>query len=210
MTADDKRRSAHVVEVLPEDRVEAAVTVLCDAFYDYPVMRHVVGEAGDDYDVRLRALVGFFVAARVLREEPMLAVIDEDLVVAVAILSSPGEREAPPDLAERREVVWAELGVAARERYEALGHIWQQFTIPDPHYHLNMIGVCRSHSGRGLGGLLLDAVHELSQRESGSCGVSLTTEDPANVSLYEHYGYEIVGHAICSPEYETWGFFRRD
>ena len=205
-----KKRGQYLVEVLPVDRTEEALDVLCDAFYDYPVMRHVVGEDGDDYDKRLRTLIGFFLAARVLREEPMLAVIDDGRVVAVAILTSPGDRAAPAALLERREVVWAELGQAARERYEALGHIWQEFTIPDRHYHLNMIGVCRTHGGRGLGGLLLDAVHELSRGESGSCGVSLTTEDPANVSLYEHYGYEIVGHAICSPDFETWSFFRGD
>ena len=107
-------------------------------------------------------------------------------------------------------MVWSELGKAARERYEKLGEIWQQFTIPDSHYHLNMIGVSRSHNGSGLGRLLLDAVHELSRDEPNSIGVSLTTEDPANVSLYEYFGYEIVGSAMFSPSYETWSFFRRD
>jgi len=209
MASNDKHRS-HSVQVLSPDRTEEALDVLCDSFYDYPVMRHVVGEAGDDYDKRLRTLIGFFLAARVLREEPMLAVIDDGRVVAVAILTSPGERDAPPALAERREVVWGELGEAARGRYEALGEMWQRFAIPESHYHLNMIGVSRSHNGSGLGRLLLDAVHELSRQEPISSGVSLTTEDPANVSLYEYFGYEIVGHARFSPEYETWTFFRRD
>ena len=35
-------------------------------------------------------------------------------------------------------------------------------------------------------------------------------EDPANVSLYQYFGYEIVGNAMFAPEYETWAFFRRD
>jgi len=208
--AKNDRQQSYSVQILSTARTEEALDVLCDAFYDYPVMRHVVGETGDDYDKRLRKLVGFFLAARVLREEPMLAVIDDGHVIAVAIINSPGDREAPQTLLDLREVVWGELGQDARERYEKLGEIWQEFMIPDPHYHLNMIGVLRTHSGRGLGGLLLDAVHELSQNEPGSCGVSLTTEDPVNVPLYEHYGYEVVGHAICSPDFETWGFFRRD
>jgi hypothetical protein len=37
--------------------------------------------------------------------------------------------------------------------------------------------------------------------------VSLTTEVPQNVRLYEHFGYEVVGHARVSPELETWGLF---
>ena len=149
MTTPDNQ--SYSVEVLSPSRTSEALDVLCDSFYDYPVMRHVVGEVGEEYDHKLRTLIGFFLAARVLREEPMLAVEDEGRVVAIAILTSPGDGAAPPALAEKREIVWAELGQAARERYEALGEIWAQFTIPESHYHLNMIGVARTHGGSGLG-----------------------------------------------------------
>ncbi|UCG87183.1 MAG: GNAT family N-acetyltransferase [Gemmatimonadota bacterium] len=199
-----------MVTELPPDRADEAVAVLCDAFHQYPVMRHVIGPAGGGYDSRLNTLVGFFVAARILRKEPILAIEDADQVAAVAILTSPGDREAPAELSGLREKVWHELGAPARQRYEALGRIWQQFAIPEPHYHLNMIGVRRLHAGRGLGGRLLDAVHELSGSEPGSSGVSLTTEDPSNVALYERFGYEIVGHAKVTDGFETWAFFRRD
>lgn len=59
-------------ELLP-DQAEDAVTVLCDAFYDYPVMRYVL-RPSSEYDHRLRSLIGFFVAARVLREELVLGI----------------------------------------------------------------------------------------------------------------------------------------
>jgi hypothetical protein len=36
-------------------------------------------------------------------------------------------------------------------------------------------------------------------------GVTLTTGDQANVSLYEHLGYEVVGQATVAPELRTWG-----
>ena len=64
MVEPDNRTGGSAVEELPADRAEEAVAVLCDSFYDYPVMRHVIGEAGDDYDMRLQTLIGFFVAAR--------------------------------------------------------------------------------------------------------------------------------------------------
>jgi hypothetical protein len=38
----------------------------------------------------------------------------------------------------------------------------------------------------------------------------LTTEDPANVPLYESFGYEITGHARVSADVETWAFYRPD
>jgi len=210
LAGSDRSTDRGTVTRLHNSRADEAVTVLCDAFREYPVMRYVIGPAGDEYDSRLGTLVSFFAAARILRKEPVLAVEEAGQVAAVAILTSPGDREAPAELAELREKVWQELGSAARQRYETLGRIWQQFTVPEPHYHLNMIGVLRSHAGRGLARRLLDAVHELSRSEPGSSGVSLTTEDPSNVALYEYFGYEIVGHAKVSDGFETWAFFRRD
>ena len=41
-------------------------------------------------------------------------------------------------------------------------------------------------------------------------GVTLTTEDQANVSLYEQLGYEVVGQVVVAPELRTRGFFRPD
>jgi ribosomal protein S18 acetylase RimI-like enzyme len=210
MGGQHRRNDLDVVEELPPDRAEEAVAVLCDAFHQYPAMRYIIGSAGDRYSRRLHTLIGFFVAARVWRKEPILAVTDSDQAVAVAILTAPDQREPPATLAEHREKVWDELGVEARRRYESLGRVWQQFTVLDPHYHLNLIGVHQSHSGRGLGRRLLDAVHEMSLREPGSCGVSLTTEDQSNVALYQHFGYEVLGHVRVSRELETWGMFRGD
>jgi GNAT superfamily N-acetyltransferase len=180
------------VEELSSDRAEEVVAVLCDSFHDYPVMRHVIGEVGDEYDKRLHTLIAFFVAARFCRAEPVLAVSDAGRAVAVAILTPPVQREAPTELAEHREAVWQQLGLEALRRY------------------LNMIGVSRSHSGRGLSRLLLDAVHELSHRDPRSIGVTLTTETQSNVDLYLHFGYDLLGHVQVSGVPDTWVFFRRD
>ena len=196
------------VHDLAPDRADDAVAVLCDAFHDYPVMRYVIGDAADDYDVRLRELLGFFVAARVLRREPMIAVSDNAQVVAVAIMTPPGQREAPQEFFERRERVWHMLGTDAQGRYDEFGAVWQLVGVTEPNLHLNMIGVRRSHTGAGLGRILLDRVHEMSEEDSSSTGVSLTTEDARNVPLYRYFGYETVGHQRVTDGLETWGFFR--
>lgn len=186
---------------------------LAEAFHDYPVMRFVLG-SGDDYRGRLRRLVGFFVSARALRDEPMLGV-EADApaanLVAGALVSFPGERESHPELGALREEVWAELGSNARTRYETCGRVWKPLLSVDvPHIHLNMIGVRPAWAGRGLGRRLMDHVHAMSRERPRSEGVTLTTEDPDNVGLYEHLGYRLLGHARIAPGIETWSFLRRD
>jgi GNAT superfamily N-acetyltransferase len=56
-----------------------------------------------------------------------------------------------------------------------------------------MLGVRRAWHGRGVGRLLLNAVSDLASADARSSGVSLTTETPENVKLYEHCGYSVVG-----------------
>ena len=45
------------VQVVPASQAEEILDVLCDAFFDYPVMRYVLGSK-PDYASRLRALSG--------------------------------------------------------------------------------------------------------------------------------------------------------
>jgi hypothetical protein len=103
-----------VTQVPPED-IHHAVTVLCDAFRDYPVMRYVLGI----YD-------------------------RGGTLAATALVTLPGERRVPEALSRQRESVWKELGPAERERYEGFGNACAQFGVDSPHHHLNMIGVRRS------------------------------------------------------------------
>jgi GNAT superfamily N-acetyltransferase len=196
------------VSPLSNFEIDDAVAVLCDAFQDYPVMRYILGSSRD-YQRRLHTLIGYFVAARVFRDEPVLGIRDSNArLVAAAIVSQSGERPGPDALALRREEVWAELGSAERERYEAYGAACAPFVPAALHHHLNMIGVRRSHAGTGLARKLLTAVHQLADNEPNSAGVSLTTEVPQNVPFYEHFGYRIIGKAPVADAYTTWTFFR--
>jgi GNAT superfamily N-acetyltransferase len=184
--------------------------VLCEAFYDYPVMRWVLAPAGADYDRQLARLIGFFVAARVFRGEPLLGIERDGELGAVAVLSDPNGPASPPELAVEREAVWFDLGPEARARYEAFGEAYALLLVTGPHIHLNMIGTRRGDRGKGYGRLLLEYVHAMSESDPLSRGVSLTTESPSNVPLYEGFGYEITGHARVSAEVETWALFRPD
>jgi GNAT superfamily N-acetyltransferase len=196
------------VHILPPARAEDIIDVLCDAFFDYPVMRYVLGTA-PDYAERLRTLIGLFVGVRVVRNDLMLGVEDDaGTLTAVALVNLPGDRVVPPSFERHREAVWAELGEAARARYDAYGTASRALNPVEPHHHLGMIGVRRSHHGQRLGRALLDHLHTVVDAVPGSRGVSLNTELPRNVALYEYFGYRITGHTRVAPELETWGFFR--
>ncbi len=212
--------NVQIVQLEPARR-NAAVEVLVDAFAAYPVMRFLLGyDGGADASVRrdLSRLIGFFTDARFVRGDLVLAAAVGDRIEAVANVNRPGS-QPPTHLAEPsedplhdlRETVWARLGAEARQRYDAYGEVTDAFEYPEPHYHLGMLGARRAAKGRGHGRLLLEAVHELAANDPTAEGVSLTTEDPRNVDLYRHFGYEIVGHGSLSHgqrSLESWGMFR--
>jgi len=197
-----------VVVLVPVAQQAEVVDVLCEAFHGYPVMRYVLGSV-EGYDTRLRTLIDFFVSARYLREEPVLGVGDQaSRLVGVALMTLPGERESPEELAVKRGRTWATLGDDARERYETYGEAASRFDTGGLHHHLNMIGVRPSHAGRGLARPLMDAVHAQAAADRDGEGVSLSTETRSNVSLYEHFGYRLLGHAVVNDQLETWSMFR--
>ncbi len=188
--------------------VDEVLGPLCEAFADYPVMRYVLGLTGD-YQGRLQTLVGFFLVARVLRKDPILAMYDGREVSGVAICTLPG-LPGPPDLDEAREWTWSELGTDARERYDQWVGIWGPLNATEPNIHVNMLGVPPRFQGRGIGRVLLERVHAMSREHPKSQGISLTTESAHNVPFYERLGYRLVGHGRIGPGLESWGFFRPD
>jgi len=197
------------VATLASDKAPEVITLLCESFFDYPVMRFVVGGDESGYGPRLEILIRLFVMARVFRGELMLGLGEPSALGGVALVSRP-EGETPPEFTEFREGIWAQLGDGPRARYDACGEAWAPLDVERPNLHLNMIGVRRKTQGRGAGRRLADHVHRLSREDPHSEGVTLTTENEANVSFYRHLGYELVGEQQIAPGLRTWGFFRPD
>ena len=210
MSQNTDSSGAKVLTLTPSQAGEA-VEVLCDAFFAYPAFTYVIGPAGDAYGSRLREMMEFFVTARFLKNDLVLGVATEEGEIGgVATITLPVGGDAPQELLERRDALWQHLGEEALARYAAMGDAFEDFVMDFPHFHLNLIGVRRELAGRGLGRLLLDGVHDGSARDEASRGVTLNTEDPANVSLYERFGYETIRHVRVSDQLETWYMFRAD
>lgn len=172
-------------------------------------MRYVLGPTfRDDDDERLSVLIRMFVMARILRGEPIFGVKRGSDIGGVALVSYPDGPPSPAEFTQIREEVWTTLGAQARDRYEAFGRACKPLLTDVPRIHLNMIGVRPDNQGLGLSRRLLHEVHRHARETPGARGVSLTTEDPANLTLYEYFGYEVIGHARVDAELETWGLFR--
>jgi len=194
------------------ERLGEIVGGFCNAFYDYPVMRYVIGDAGVQYDAMLRRLIGYFTHSRFSRGYPVIGIEDAGgELVAAANINPPRAVPAPASLQRLYEELCEALGAAAIARYEAFAAACSPFEPDAPHYHLGMLGVVREQQGLGHARRLLEAVHEMSRVDSDSSGVSLTTETPRNLPFYEHFGYRVLGHGE-TPDggLTTWTLFRSD
>ena len=199
------------VVAVPPARAGEAAEVLAEAFHDYPVLRFVIGASGAAYASRLRRFTAFAVAARHLRGELVSGVEDgAGRLVGVATIVGPVPAPAPPALDVLRADLWSALGEAALARYERHGAVAGRRGPPTPHYHLSMIGSRRAVRGRGVGRLLLEALHERSRTDPASTGVGLNTQDSRNVALYERFGYQLIDAGRVEEAYDSWSFFRPD
>ena len=66
-----------------------------------------------------------------------------------------------------------------------------EYHIEEPHWYLPMIGVDTSQQGRGLGSALL--AHRLRECDEQGLPAYLESSNPANISLYQRHGFEVIG-----------------
>nr|WP_246301395.1 GNAT family N-acetyltransferase [Microbacterium immunditiarum] len=62
-----------------------------------------------------------------------------------------------------------------------------------PHHTLTMVGVRDEARGAGHGRRLIEDAIAMAEADPGSSGIGLDTENPANVALYEHLGFHLLG-----------------
>ncbi len=196
------------IEQLSEHQIAEAAAVLADAFTGYPYFEYVLRGTGKNYHPFLLELNSFYCLARFAREEHVLGLFDGDEMAGVALIAIADGRESPESLDPIRESIWAKIGDAAKARDGDFDAVCKRFNPPEPRLHLDMLAVRTIHHGRGFGRALLDRTHELSESTPGSRGVSLTTETPANVQLYKHFGYSEIGSGMVADAFRTWTMFR--
>jgi len=96
----------------------------------------------------------------------------------------------------------AVLAFMEPSRLEAAAPFFEQMAAhhpEEPHWYLPMIGVDPAHQGKGVGSALLArALHDV---DATGLPAYLESSNPANVPLYQRFGFEVVGEirAAGSP-----------
>ena len=192
---------------ISRQRLDEAAHVLARAFEDYPLMRYIFEDSGNDYFRHVRDVMHFTCDARLTLGYSLKGVEEDGRLVAVACINHPEEKEWPAALENNMNSLIASIGEQAAARLEQFGDLVGVHHPQQPHFYLVAIGVLPEVQGRGYGRGLLNAVHEMSQAHPFSTGVGLDTETPTNVPLYQHFDYQITGQGRLE-EIDVWFFFR--
>ncbi len=185
---------------------DAALSILCAAFHDYPVTRYVIGEAGSEYDDKLWELIGFFVEGRLMRNVPLIGLYDGNDLLGVAVVSPPKEIPVPRELAECQARAERRLGPDAMARFDRYNEACEATDPGHLAHYLGMIGVRPDAQGRGMGRQLIDAVKDLARSDPESTGITLNTESESNLPFYEKVGFRKGAEADAGPLH-TWSFY---
>lgn len=106
--------------------------------------------------------------------------------------------------------LYAKIGVRATRRMEAVErYVMTQHRrhAPKPYWHLSPVAVDPGHQRKGLARRLLTAMFARLDREGLPC--FLETQSPANVALYERYGFAVVAAGtIPETDVRHWAMLR--
>jgi ribosomal protein S18 acetylase RimI-like enzyme len=109
---------------------------------------------------------------------------------------------------------------------EAIGEVVQQAVAPErlgemvavlgqmgryhptaPHWYLPLIGVDPTHQGQGYGSALLQHAHARCDRDGKLA--YLESSNPANLPLYERYGFEVLDTIQAGASPTLWPMLRK-
>ncbi|WP_331750005.1 MULTISPECIES: GNAT family N-acetyltransferase [unclassified Streptomyces] len=173
--------------------VDACARVLADAFAREPAVSWVGGGSSaareNWFDATLRA------DATIPGSRRYALTGDGGRPIAVAVLTPPGARLSPAAQAQWAARTLARCGPRSVQR--TLRYLdLTEAGAPESAWTLEFIGVVPGAAGRGAGRRLLD---RLLADTSATAGVFLTTADPGNVALYQHFGFVTLRHLSVGP-----------
>lgn len=141
----------------------------------------------EDYRARL---IRFIVAYHCQSGLPVWGATLNGKLVACALVEAPG-----PGWRRALALVWQLPGLIGRvplssvQRMNQYARISRQGLPKRIRHYLIKIGVSASHQGQGLGKALITDILGHYQQSEGMMG--LDTENPDNVPLYQHLGFEL-------------------
>jgi ribosomal protein S18 acetylase RimI-like enzyme len=192
-----------IIERLPPNRKMEASTVLSSAFYDYKTIRNFINDNTSSYESKLKYLIEYLCEVTFLYDDYVIVVIDNDEIVAAALVQKPGKKIIPEQISDLDNFLRDKIGDEAFQRFDDYEDITDRYKPDYDHYYIDTIGVHPNQQGKGYGRFLLEKINELIEEDKTCNTVCLFTESPENVKFYEHNGYRIFAEADFDSQH-TW------
>ncbi len=188
--------------------VHQAQDVLARAFFDNPLIQHVLPDA----DHRLPHLLWFMgqIIGHVLRRGELYRSGDPITGVAAWLPPSEAGVTLPQLIRAGALMVPLHFGLAGTVRYLSyLAHCQrlEKRAVPGPHWYLSVIGVDPASQGQGVGGALMQPV--LKKADSGGLACYLETDKESSLAFYRKHGFEVeVAGAVPGGGPRFWTMIR--
>lgn len=197
MDLADDLHAAVLVDLTANDR-SAFVDVIALAFALDPWFMTLFG-AGRDGRRKIRDFLSFLFDLSLWTGADLRGLRLADRLVGAYILERPDARQSGWP-----RVVWRALsgriGLSWRNVPQLLPYMRHtRMALPRGRCnYLTLIGVAEAQRGHGLGRRMLDDILARVDQDATSVGVGLDTENPANVRLYERFGFRVTARAAVS------------
>jgi GNAT superfamily N-acetyltransferase len=180
----------YVIAEVPYHRLDEAADVLARAFESDPLVARFVPTDLPDRDNALRTLMKASCLTRLAQQHPLLGVVWDNKIVAVATVKAPYS----PAETESVKRAWAKvaeaIGPENLKRADEFVALREKHKQPRLHHYLVSMGVDPRFQNMGFGSVLLEAVVEAAKNDNTSTGVMLETLTPL---FYERRGFKAVG-----------------
>jgi ribosomal protein S18 acetylase RimI-like enzyme len=141
-----------------------------------------------------------------MRHRHVFGAYDREALRGLAVWLPPGVSTSPVGAAPPMRCLPRVMAAVARDPRSAVRLMaGRQRAISQAHaspaWHLAFLATAPAHQGRGIGRRLLD--HVLRRADADGAPVWLETSDPANVPLYERFGFEVTARVHTSARLPT-------
>ena len=212
-----EKRSAQNAVVRPgsAEELRAATRVFADAFRSEGFTSWMFDLSSPEKQARLaRANDLVLTLRREKGQEFLVAVIDEE-IVGMAVVNAPNSknsvsfwRQARIALPRLPDLMAMLSLIRWRRAWPAKKAAQPPKTLPDHYHTLEALAVAPAHQGQGIGRLLLEATHAISDADPQSAGIYLYTADERNRAIYERFGYELVEQRVGGEALTVYHMFR--
>ena len=187
------------VRLLGDSYAREIRSLLYHAYRHEPTFAYLFESDRPGFDQRVRATVRELTNRHLSEDLPVLGLVIDERLVAVALIAPPQRRLDITDSWAWRMRMLLTTGFRCTRRYLAYHEAVLGCLPPGPYHVLPLLGVHPEFQGRHLGEQLLDALHAWCVDDVDSQGLVLDTGNARYLEFYRRHGYEELGEVALGP-----------